>query len=195
MAIVSTTEIKSYLDLSTITDYDALISVFIPICLHDFFDYTNNYFHNYGVRVNSASVTASSSDQTIILGDTNFSTWSFLSGDDIHVVNSARNDGFYIAGSVSSATVTLTQSSDNIATDIIRNEEEQEATWSIYKMDFPAAAKPTIAQMVKFRIDYPQGIPQNENVGDYSVNYGSLGSGYPIGIVSQMRKYKLVKFV
>src|SRR4030066_767807 len=107
MAILSTTEAKLYLGIaSTDTTYDDLIAAYIPMAITEFFNYTNNWFDNNTVKLTSNSITASSSALTIVVSNTNFSTYSFLSGDEIRVRDSARNDGFYTAATVSSATIT-----------------------------------------------------------------------------------------
>lgn len=198
MAILSTTEAKLYLGISSSdTTYDTLISAYIPIVINYFFDYTNNWFDNNTVRLVSNAVTASSSARTIVVSNTNFSTYSFLSGDEIRVRDSARNDGFYTAATVSSATITVSGSSDYIATSVLRDESEQEACWIITKIDVPINVKPLLASMVKFNIDNPLGVPQSESLGDYSVNYGNSGNGsaYPVGITNSMNHYRLVKFI
>ena len=192
MAILSTTDLKILIQ-ETSTTYDTLIGMLLPICLTDFFDYTNNYFDNNAVIIQNASVVASSSDRTLIVDGTNFSTYSFASGDEIRVRNSARNDGFYTAATVSSATITVSSSSDYVATYTLRNESTFEANWTISKIDVPGTIKPIIASMVKFKIEHPSGTPKSESLGDYSITYG--GSYYPESITQSMNKYRLVKFV
>jgi hypothetical protein len=192
MAILSTTEVKTYIQ-ETSTTYDTLIGAFLPICLQDFFEYTNNYFDNNAVRIETSNVTASSSDRTLIITGTNFSTYSFQSGDEFRIRNSKRNDGFYTAATVSSATITVSSSSDYVATFTLRNEAEQEAFWTINKIDVPMSVKPLIASMIKFKIEHTGGTPQSERLGDYSVTYG--GGEYPESIMKSMNKYRLVKFI
>jgi hypothetical protein len=194
MSILSTTEAKLYLGITS-TEYDNLIAAYIPMVIQEFFDHTNNYFDNNTVKLTSNSIVASSSDRTIIVSNTNFSTWSFLSGDEIRIRDSARNDGFYTAATVSSATITVSSSSDYVATYTLRNEALQEACWIITKIDVPMNIKPLLAAMVKFKIDNPFGTPQSESLGDYSVTYGNSGSGYPSGITSAINRYRLVKFI
>ena len=189
--ILSTTEAKTYLQITS-TDYDTLISAFIPVAIQDFFEYTNNYFDNNAFRVVSADVTASSSEMTMVLGNTNFSTYSFVDGDDFRVRNSKRNDGYYIADSVSSATLTVVGSSVYIGTSVLKDETALEAEWIINKIDVPISVKPLLASMIKFKIDHPIGTPQSESLGDYSVTYG--GGPYPESIMKDMSKYRLVKF-
>lgn len=198
MAILSTTEAKIYLGISSSdTTYDDLIAAYIPMAIQEFFDYTNNWFDNNTVRLISNSITASSSALTIVVSNTNFSTYSFLSGDEIRIRDSARNDGFYTAATVSSATITVSSSSNFVATCTLRNELEQEACWIITKIDVPINIKPLLTSMIKFKIDNPLGTPQSESLGDYSVNYGNslTGSAYPAGITANLNHYKLVKFI
>lgn len=194
MAILSTTEAKLYLGITS-TEYDNLISAYLPMVINEFFEHTNNYFDNNTVKLISNAITASSSALTIVVSNTNFSTYSFASGDEIRVRDSARNDGFYTAATVSSATITVTSSSVNAATCTLRGESEQEACWTITKIDVPMNIKPLLASMIKFKIDNPFGTPQSESLGDYSVNYGNSGSVYPQGITAGMNRYRLVKFV
>ena len=188
MALISTTEVKSYLNISS-TTYDTLIGLYLEPCLYDVFDYTNNYFENNAVRLISGQYTFSTTG-TIVVDGTNFSTYSFQSGDDIRVKASKRNDGIYIAGTVSSATITI---STEYAYGTTLKEETEEAIIEIVKMDFPASLKMTVSQMIKFRIDHITGTPQSENLGDYGVTYG--GIDYPKSITDSLNKYRLVKFI
>lgn len=193
MAILTTTEVKTYLQITS-TEYDNLISAYLPMCLTEFFDLANNYFDNNAVRVANVAITASSSDNTLIIDGTNFSTYSFLSGDEIHVRNSKRNDGFYTATSVSSATITVASSSVSVATFTLRSELVNEAEWTITKMDVPTSVKPLISAMIRYKIDNPLGLPQSESLGDYSVTYGGKGTGYPDNITNIIRSYSRVIF-
>ena len=193
MAIISTTECKSYLSITS-TLYDTQIGFLLPICVSEFFEFTNNWFHNNAVKIRSWNIAATSSNQALVISDTNFSTYNFQSGDVIHVQNTVRNDGYYNAGTVSSATITLTQSSDNVATFTLRGEAVEESGWIITKMDVPDSVKFIIAQMVKYKIDYPSGLPVSESLGDYSVNYGSGFTGYSPGIQSAMMKYSVIQY-
>jgi hypothetical protein len=192
MAILSTTDVKTLIQ-ETSTTYDTLIGMLLPVCLQDFFDYTNNYFDNNAVIIQGASIVASSSDRTLIIDGTNFSTYSFQSGDEIRIRNSARNDGFYTAMTVSSATITVSSSSDYVATYTLRNESTYEALWTVNKIDVPWGIKPIVASMIKFKIEHTGGTPVSESLGDYSITYG--GSDYPESIVRSMNKYRLVKFI
>lgn len=192
MAIMSTTEAKSLLGISS-TDYDEQIGTLLPIVIQEFFDYTNNWFNNNAVRIVDSQITASSSAYTFVLSATNFSTYGFVSGDEIRVRNSRRNDGFYTALTVSSATITVASSSVSVATNYIKNESENEATWIINKIDVPQSVKPVLAAMIKYKIDYPLGHVQSESLGEYSVTYG--GQGYPQGIQQALNKYVVADFV
>lgn len=194
MAIVSTTEVKTFLGIaSTDTTYDTLIGAYLPIALQEFFDYTNNFFDNNAVRLVTSNITASSSGLTLVVTGTNFSTWSFVSGDEIRVRNSKRNDGFYTAATVSSATMTMTSSSDSVATYTLKNESELESQWIINKIDVPMSVKPLIASMIKYKIDYPTGTPRSFSLGDYSES--NSGVGYPDSIIAGMNKYRMIKFI
>ena len=188
MAIISTTEVKTYLNITS-TTYDTLISAYIEPCMYDVFDYTNNYFENNAVRLTTSQFTFSTTG-TIVVDGTNFSTFSFQDDDDIRVIDSKRNDGIYIAESVSSATLTI---STEYSYGTTLKEEEEEAQVTIVKVDMPVSLKPIIAQMIKFKIDHPLGTPKAESLGDYSITYG--GFDYPHSIASALNKYRLVKFV
>lgn len=186
MAILSRTEVKTYLQITS-TDYDTLIDAYIPLVLQDFFDYTDNYFHNNKVRLNSGMFTVSSSANSIVVSGTNFSTYSFLTGDEIHVYDSMRNDGVYTAATVSSATITLSTA------DVVQN-ETRETEFTVVKIDVPNSVKPVLASMIKYRMDSPMGNAQSESLGDYSVTYGNMASGYPSGLQAHINKYRCVKF-
>ena len=187
MAILSTTEVKTYLNISS-TTYDTLIAAFLEPCLYDAFDYCNNYFENNAVRLYSGLFTFSTTG-TIVVDGTNFSTYSFASGDEIRVKDSKRNDGIYTAATVSSATITIS-TEYSYGTTLLS--ETEEASLTIVKMDVPVSLKPVVSQMIKYRIDHPLGNPKSESLGDYSVEYG--GSDYPESITKALNKYRLVSF-
>jgi hypothetical protein len=188
--IITRDEVKTYLQITS-TTYDSLIDVMIEPTLYDMFDYTNNYFHNNNVRLRSHNFTfstgSSTTGGTISVDGTNFSTWSFQSGDEIHVVNSARNDGIYTATSVSSATIT-------ISTTQTLKVEDSETFCTIVKMDVPKSVKPIVSAMIKSKIDSPGGNVKSERLGDYSITYGGSGE-YPDGLLASLNKYRVVKFV
>ncbi len=189
--IITLADVKLYTGMSTsITTYDTQIEALIEPTLYDTFDYTKNYFHNNSVKIKSINMTfstgSSTTGGTIVITGTNFSTWSFASGDEIHIENSARNDGIYTAVSVSSATIT-------ISTTQTLKVEDNENTVKITKMEVPKSLLPTIAAMIKFKIDNPTGTPLSESLGDYSVTYG--GGAFPEGITKSLNKYRLVGFV
>jgi len=192
MAILSTTEVKSYLGIES-TDYDNLIASYLPMAIEEFFDETNNWFNNNAVKLVTSQVTASSAARTLVVTGTNFSTYSFQSGDEIRIRGSARNDGFYTATTVSSATITVASSSVSVATFTLRDEAEQEGMWTINKIDVPRNIKSLLASMIKYKLDYPYGHPKSESLDDYSVTYG--GGGYPEAIQKSINKYRLAKFI
>lgn len=182
--IITVDEIKTYLGIS-VTTYDAQIEALIEPVLYDVLDYTKNYFHNNAVKLTSNNYTFSTMG-TITVSGTNFSTYSFQSGDEIYIKNSARNDGIYTAKTVSSATITVD------TTQTLKS-EAWETNTTIVKMDVPKSLLPIIASMIKFKIDNPLGTVLSESLGDYSVTYG--GGQYPMGIQTALNKYRLVGFV
>ena len=188
MAIITTAEVKSFLGITS-TTYDTRIDSLIEPVLFDVFDYTNNYFHNNAVRIRGQIFTFSTTG-TIVVDGTNFSTYSFASGDEIHVVDSVRNDGLFTASSVSSATITVSTENTVLS-------ETEESNVTIVKMDVPKSLKPIIASMIWFRIDKPYGTVVSESLGDYSVTYaqyGSAGGEYPNSINRSLNKYRCVKY-
>lgn len=188
--ILQLADVKLYTGMSTdVTTYDARINAFIEPVLYDAFDYTRNYFHNNAVSIRTQNITfstgSSTTGGTIVITGTNFSTYYFASGDEIHIQDSARNDGIYTAESVSSATIT-------ISTTQTLKVENQETSVKITKMDVPKSFLPTVSQMIKFKIDNPSGTPVSEHLGDYSITYG--GGAYPEGITKSLNQYRLVGF-
>ena len=182
--ILTKTQVKTYLGITS-TDYDNQIDAMIDPILYDMFDYTSNHFHNNAVKIRTQQMTFSTTG-TIVVSGTNFSTYSFASGDEIHIENSARNDGFYTASSVSSATIT-------VSTTQTLKSETWEAPVTITKVDVPISLLPVMSAMIKYKIDTPMGNPLSESLGDYSVTYG--GNDYPASIEKSLNKYRLVKFV
>jgi len=184
--IITLADVKLYTGMSTtVTTYDTQIEALIEPTLFDAFDYTKNYFHNNAVSIRSHQMTFSTGG-TIVIDGTNFSTYSFQDGDEIHIQDSKRNDGIYTASSVSSATITISTTQTLLV-------ETEEAPVKITKMDVPKSLLPTIASMIKFKIDNPAGTVLSESLGDYSVTYG--GGQYPAGIEKSLNKYRLVGFV
>lgn len=193
MAIISTIEVKTLLGITS-TDYDTLIGAYLPIVTEYFFQYTNNYFDNNAVLLTSGNITASSSGYTIVVTGTNFSTYSFVSGDEIRVRNSKRNDGIYTATTVSSATITVASTDTYVISQSLKDETSNEATWTVNKIDVPMSVKLLLASMVKAKIDSPAGHPKSESLGDYSVDYGDSGE-YSNSITQSLNTYRMIKFV
>lgn len=183
--IITKAQVKAFTGITS-TTYDNQIDALIEPVLFDIFDYTKNYFHNNAVKLR-AQYTFSTTG-TIVVSGTNFSTYSFQSGDEIHIIDSKRNDGVYTASIVSNDTIT-------ISTTQTLKAEALECAVTIVKMDVPKSLLPIAANMVKFKIDTPLGTPQSESLGDYSVSYGTSGSAYPSGLTQSLNNYRCVGFI
>ena len=164
--ILTSSEVQMYTK-DTALDI-TLLTAMIPAVLEDAFDYMNNYFHNNNVRIRSNQLTFSTTG-TIVITGTNFSTYSFQSGDEIHITNSARNDGLYTAATVSSATITVS------TTQTLKTETSETET-TIVKVDVPQSLKPVLSAMVKHKMDNPVGGYKSESLGDYSYTMGGSGA-------------------
>lgn len=183
--ILTSSQVKVYIQEASSSN-DTLIDAFIDPVLWDSFEYMNNFFHNNNVRVRSHNLTFSTTG-TITIDGTNFSTYSFVSGDEIHIENSARNDGVYTAATVSSATITISSAQTIKA-------ETWETDVTITKMDVPPSLIPVMSAMIQHKINNPVGGYKSESLGDYS--YTMTGDGaYPDAIYGALNKYRRVKFV
>ena len=186
--IITRAEVKTYLGISSTTT-DDIIDAYLPAVIDEFFQYTNNYFKSDAVRY-SGYVSFSSAGTATLPSNEWESDYDFYAGDEIYVHGSVRNDGPYTISSLTTGVMT-------ISTTATLKAEDELTPCDVFKVEFPVSAKPVIAQMIKFKMDNPLGVPLSERLGDYSVTYAETGmqGGYPDGIASAIKKYCVVRFV
>jgi hypothetical protein len=175
--IVTATEVTLYTDISasagTITS-----SGLIPIVQ----DRVNSITHNYF-------------DSDIYIGGTitagsDWDVEGFIAGDEIYVYGSFRNDGYFVVGSVTTTTLTVSSA------DTIINEPSGRSIL-VSVVQWPDALKYIAAQLVKY--DYDDrgsrsiGVA-SETLGPYSVSYASQSHvstpyGYPQELIDGLSAY------
>lgn len=185
--IITRTEVKTYLGITSTTS-DDLIDAYLPAVIDEFFQYTNNYFKSDSARY-SGYVSFSSAGTATLPSNEWEADYDFYAGDEIYVHGSVRNDGPYTISSLTTGVMT-------ISTTATLKAEDELVPCDVFKVEFPVSAKPVIAQMIKFKMENPLGVPQSERLGDYSVTYANnMQGGYPDGIASALNKFRVVRFV
>jgi len=129
--------------------------------------------------------------RTIVSASNYFTSYGFAAGDDVHVYNSYRNDGYYTVSSVTTGTLTLTSSASVV-------DELSGRSIIISVVKWPAAIKQIAARMVVY--DYQVRPEKSENVksrslGPFSETFsdGEDIFGYPKSITSQLASYTMAR--
>jgi len=202
--IVTRDEVKTFLGI-TGTDYDTLIDTYIPIITEDIVEYCNNTFVakdpcTYQAKIiysktNTIAFVDSNPD-TITDSDNGFITAGFISGDDIYIEGTIRNNGHFTADTVEAGTLTLNDIDSLTAEDASEN-----TTPTISLVIFPKPLKIVASQMIGyqlFQINDTRGALR-ESLGDYSVTYDKPsdtivgGNMYPKDIIVGLAAYKYVR--
>lgn len=199
--IATLAEIKAFLQI-TATTHDTLMQTYIPIVENDIFDYCNNRFvaidSNYNNLISySAQTFVFAADGTITDSDSGFVTAGFVTGDNINITGTKRNNGNFTASTVAAGTITI----DSLET-FVAEDQGTNTTPEIALVQYPKSLKPIVAQMVGYyvyNINTERGNITSETLGQYSVSYSkrleTVGANmYPTNIISGLSAYKYVRF-
>jgi hypothetical protein len=190
MAIVTATEVTIFTDIS-VSAGTIIASGIIPIVQERINLITNNYFTT-DMQI-QGNVVFSSTAKTVVSGG-DFEDEGFIAGDEIHIYNSYRNDGYRLVDSVLTDTITFA-SSETVYS------EPSGRTVLVSVVKWPDSIKYIAAQMVKYDYDdRPNVIPgvNAMSLGPYSVQYGTAGFnpqpfGYPLHLIEALNAYTIVR--
>jgi len=188
--IVTATEVTLYTDISasagTITE-----SGLIPIVQDRINEITHNYFDSD--MYIGGTITFNATAGTITAGS-DWDVEGFMAGDEIYVYGSFRNDGYFVVGSVTTTTLTVSSA------DTIINEPSGRSIL-VTVVQWPDALRYIAAQLLKY--DYDDrgsrtiGV-NSETLGPYSVSYGTATFnpqhyGYPQELIDLLSPYTRVR--
>ena len=200
--MISKTEVKTFLNLGTDTQYDDRIDAFTPYVEEDMIDYCNNAFQDRYVYNEGFIKCYAGAPDYLEDANGNFLKAGFSHGMDIYIEGGYSNVGLYrIAtdtdsdtGSVLSTQLKL-QSTGELITQDRDSEINTIGDIRVSRINWPKAIKPVAAQMIWTMIDKPlPSNAQSESIDDYSVTY--VGSHkYPESVAKGLEKYKEVKLI
>lgn len=182
MAFVTTTEVKSLLQIS-ITTWDSYITSILLIMPDWIIDYCNNHFLNSELYYTANTLTFAS--QTITDSASGFVTAGFVADMEIYIEGSDNNDGHYIINTAAAGSL------------VVKNKtftaESSSEVITICQVRYPEGLKLAVASIIGYLLSI--GKSQNvasESTGDYSVSYLT---DMPEHILKQLKPYRIVKFV
>lgn len=197
MALLTVAEAKVFLGIaSTVTTYDAIIAIYIPLIEEDITDYCNTWFQDKAIFVEYSAgllFSGSCSSADFITDDNeNFTTAGLSSGMDI-AVDGGSNFGIHTISSGQTSAL-LRMTSTGVFVD-----QDQDASYNtvgairISRIDWPSNLKPTAAKMIWYQVDNskPSGAI-SERIDDYSVTFAGARE-YPMQLVNQLDNYKNVR--
>ena len=191
--IISATEVTVYTNISisaqTILDKKLIetIEYRLPMML-------NNYFTSDGVQVQTtASFNATAN--TIVINQSNWSTFGFKDGDPIYIYSSYRNDKYCKIDSFSN-NIAYVNSAYSVVDESFPTNLGKVITFVL--VYFPIDVKMVAAEMIAFDYDVRpkrnSGI-KSRSLGPLSESYtvDSDNFGYPHSILDKLERYRLVR--
>jgi hypothetical protein len=192
MAIVTATEVTIFTDIS-VSAGTIIASGIIPIVQERINLITNNYFTT-DMQIQGYVVFNSTAKTVVSGGD--FEDEGFIAGDEIHIYNSYRNDGYKLVDSVLTDTITMA-SSETVYS------EPSGRTVLVSVVQWPNALKYIAAQMVKYDYDdRPKkafGVtsrtlgPFSEHFGTSSGGQNTTPFGYPQELIDALSAYTIAR--
>lgn len=190
MPICTATDVTVFTDISASAG-TIITSGLIPVVQNRIRTICNNPFVT-DMYV-TAGMTFSSTNGTIIASGGDFEIMGFVSGDEVYIYNSYRNDSYKVISAASALTLTVASGYSVVS-------EPSGRSIMISVVKWPDEIKYIAAQMVKYDYDDrpKRSIGVNsETLGPYSVSYGTAGFnpnpyGYPQEFIDALIAYKLV---
>lgn len=193
--IITLSESKTLNQISVST-YDTLINMLIPIVEQAIVGYCNNEFIAEYKSINnllptvyhySNTCTFVNSDNSINdAGGIDFTTLNFKVGDSIRIYNSISNDGARTIKTIA-ATKIILETIDTVY------DENSGNTIVIARIDYPKMLKIVAAQMVKFLLIKQSPGFKSESFDDYSYTKESdMIGGFPKGIMDGLNDYRSI---
>jgi hypothetical protein len=171
MPVCTATEVTVYSDISASAATVAALGL-IPIVQERIVQILNSYFTT-DIQI-VASCTFNPTANTIVINSNEWATFGFADGDEVHIKNSFRNDGYVTVSSFSASTATLATASS-----VVSELSQRSVLFSLVK--WPLQVKRAAALMVAYDYDdRPQQSPgvRSFSLGPFSETYGAaVGSG------------------
>ena len=120
-----------------------------------------------------------------IVSSGDFATAGFVTGDDIYVNGSYRNDGVYTVSTVATTTLTLVTGSSVVA-------ELSGVSIFTSVIQWPLAVKQAAALMVEYDYDHRSSHSEglaSQKLGPWSESYQKQDSGYPDEVLAGLAGY------
>lgn len=188
MPILTATEVTVLTDIS-ITAGTIIARGLIPTIQEEINVLTNNFFVTDIYVQNTMTFIPSS---LTIIGGSSFEDRNFVSGDEIYISNSYRNDGYYIIDEVTDNAITL-------ATGSTIYSELAGKSIIVSLVSWPRALKEIAALMIAYNVDTrgkrSKGL-SSRSLGPLSESYkDGTGSKYPDAIMGRLESYTLARMV
>lgn len=183
--IITLNEVKTILQISVST-YDSLINMFIPIVEQDICDYCKTDFVDEEFDFFSSNdITFVASDNSINL--TGISDKKLVANDSIRVYKSFRNNKTFTVDSVSANKIILN------SIDTVQDEDEGETVY-VMKVKYPVPLKFVAAKMINYQLvtntdEFTPGM-KSEKVDDYSITLEETINGYPLSYMVALQRYR-----
>lgn len=191
MPLLTRTQCKAFLNIASAeTSYDTLIDNLLPSLPEKVYTICNNpflanKFDTDRYVIDEVQGVFFASTATVTCLGKNFVTEKFAAGQDLFIIDSYLNDGFYTIDSVSTSTLTI--ASSITATQAFRDEASG-ATISFAIVNYPPGIKPLAASLVQF--DYQERGTWKEADGALIGVYG-----YPRALVADFAYYTRPRFL
>lgn len=189
--ILTLSEFKTLNQISVST-YDTLINMLIPIVEESIIAYCNNHFIDSYSSTNttlptvyyySPNISFASADNSINDLTTDFTTKSFKVGDTIRIYNTISNDGPRTIKTIA-ATKIILESINTVNTESLGN------TIVFARVTYPAQLKLVASQMIRYLLYMQSPGYKSETLDDYSYTKDEIVGGYPKGIMDGLNNHR-----
>lgn len=194
MPILSTSEVKTLLQISVST-YDTLIGILLPIVEEAIINHCNNHFIDTYEGILGTTPTVYvygntfefiNSDNSVNNTDKDFTAMDFQVDDNVRVYNSLQNNKVFKIATIAATKITFD-------TDITIKDEDNDNTVIIGRVLYPEPIKLVAADMVGYKLQKRGKYFKSEKIDDYSYTRDEkLVNGYPQSIMSQLDDYSSV---
>jgi len=192
--IITLSEVKTLNQISVST-YDTLISMLIPIVENSISDECNNHFvESYKSIQNilpvvyyySSTASFAASDSSLNDAINDFTIYQFKAGDSVRIYNSINNDGPRTIKTIAAHKIvfeTLNTFYDEIAGNTV----------VMGRISYPQQLKLVASQMIKYLLIKQSPGYKSESFDDYSYTKESdMVGGYPKGIMDGLYNFRSV---
>lgn len=167
MPIITLSEVKTLLQLTSISTYDTLITALIPLVQKQIINYTNNSFLNIAVQYYGSGLVFTSADRKITIPDSFDFTENYFVAGEYKITGSYLNNGIFEVDTVEAQALTV----KNGTTPAVVNEESN-VPILITKVEFPEDIKLDVALYINWMMKKQGKDVLSESLpGGYAVTY------------------------